>query len=200
MNVPSRQRFSRFGPGLPAASGTLRPATDVVASRAKRGMRWPLAPGGSARGAGWGRRTRARSRSRPVGRSRRREREPAVGTIGRRRRRHSTRRKSRVTNAYKTLNTELGLPTQPVRPSEFVPRLASELGISDAIRRRAVALSKHHQETTISNGGRPSGVAAACIYKPVQEHGRSLTQQRVADAAGMSAVTVRARRDEPNAV
>jgi len=28
---------------------------------------------------------------------------------------------SRVANAYKTLNTELGLPTQPVRPSEFIP-------------------------------------------------------------------------------
>jgi len=28
---------------------------------------------------------------------------------------------SRITNAYKTLNTELGLPTQPVRPSEFIP-------------------------------------------------------------------------------
>ena len=106
---------------------------------------------------------------------------------------------SRVANAYKTLNTELGLPTQPVRASEFIPRLASELGISDAIRRRAVALSKHHQETAISNGCRPSGVAAACIYKAAQEHGRSLTQQRVADAAGMSAVTVRARRDELNA-
>jgi len=52
---PRRQRVSRFGPGLPEASGTLRklrPATDVVASRAKRGLRWPLAPGGSARGAG----------------------------------------------------------------------------------------------------------------------------------------------------
>jgi len=28
---------------------------------------------------------------------------------------------NRVANAYKTLNTELGLPTQPVRPSEFIP-------------------------------------------------------------------------------
>ncbi|UHQ99154.1 transcription initiation factor IIB family protein (plasmid) [Natrinema zhouii] len=107
---------------------------------------------------------------------------------------------SRVTNAYKTLNTELGLPTQPVRPSEFMPRLASELDISDAIRHRAMALSKQHRETAISNGCRPSGVAAACIYKAAQEHGRSLTQQRVAAAAGISAVTVRARRDELNAV
>jgi transcription initiation factor TFIIB len=98
----------------------------------------------------------------------------------------------------RALNTELGLPTQPVRPSEFIPRLASELGISDAIRHRAVALSKHHRETAISNGCRPSGVAAAWIYKAAQEHGRSLTQQRMAAAAGMSTVTVRARRDELN--
>jgi transcription initiation factor TFIIB len=107
---------------------------------------------------------------------------------------------SRVTNAYKTLNTELGLPTQPVRPSEFIPRLASELDISDSIRHRAMALSEQHREAAISNGCRPSGVAAACIYKAAQEQGRSLTQQRVAAAAGMSAVTVRARRDELNAV
>jgi len=33
---------------------------------------------------------------------------------------------SRVTNAYTTLNTELGLPAQPVTPSASVPRLASE--------------------------------------------------------------------------
>lgn len=42
---------------------------------------------------------------------------------------------SRVKNAYKTLNTDLGLPTQPVGPSEFVPRLASELNVPDSIRR-----------------------------------------------------------------
>jgi len=106
---------------------------------------------------------------------------------------------SRVTNAYKTLNTELGLPTQPVRPSEFIPRLASELGISDAIRRRAVVLSKHHRETAISNGCRPSGVAAPAFTK-LHRNTEGHSQQRVADAAGMSAVTVRARRDELNAV
>jgi len=31
---------------------------------------------------------------------------------------------SRVTNAYKTLNEELGLPAKPVSPGKFVPRLA----------------------------------------------------------------------------
>ena len=48
---------------------------------------------------------------------------------------------SRVTNAYTTLNTELGLPAQPVTPSTFVPRLASELDVSDQIRQRARQLA-----------------------------------------------------------
>jgi len=44
---------------------------------------------------------------------------------------------SRVTNAYKTLNEELGLPAEPVSPSMFVPRLASDLecpGASGGVR------------------------------------------------------------------
>jgi hypothetical protein len=72
---------------------------------------WPLAPGGSARGAGWGRRTRARSRSRPVGRSRRRERERAVGAIGRRHRRKTamlgTSRWRRVSAFSGTVSTNV---------------------------------------------------------------------------------------------
>jgi transcription initiation factor TFIIB len=107
---------------------------------------------------------------------------------------------ARVTNAYKTLNTGLGLPTQPVHPSEFVPRLASELGVSDAIRRRAMALSKQHYKRGMSNGCQPSGVAAASIYHAAREYDLTLTQQQVADAAGVSAVTLRARWVELDAV
>lgn len=44
---------------------------------------------------------------------------------------------SRATNAYKTLNEELGLPAEPVSPSMFVPRLASDFGCPDEIRQRA---------------------------------------------------------------
>lgn len=41
---------------------------------------------------------------------------------------------SRVTNGYKTLNKELGLLAEPVSPSMFVPRLASDLEHPDEIR------------------------------------------------------------------
>src|SRR6056297_3815121 len=51
----------------------------------------------------------------------------------------------RVMNAYKVLNKELGLPTHPIRPSGFVPRLASELGVSDQLRHRAQRLAEHSE-------------------------------------------------------
>ena len=49
---------------------------------------------------------------------------------------------SRVTFAYKTLNEDLGLPAEPVSPWMFVPRLASDLECSDAIRQRARRLAE----------------------------------------------------------
>ncbi|MCD2203801.1 transcription initiation factor IIB [Halobacterium sp. KA-6] len=102
---------------------------------------------------------------------------------------------SRVTNAYKTLNTELGLPAQPVTPSAFVPRLASELDVSDQIRQRARQLAEASESTGATTGVQPSGFAAACLYKAGREDGRWLTQSDIAEVANVSAVTVRTHRD-----
>ena len=101
----------------------------------------------------------------------------------------------RVMNAYKVLNQELGLPTQPIRPSGFVPRLASELGVSDQVRHQAQRLAEHSEAVDKTVGVRPSGFAAACLYKASKEHGQPLTQRSAADAAGVTPTTVRAHRD-----
>jgi len=102
---------------------------------------------------------------------------------------------SRVTNAYKTLNTELGLPAQPVVPSAFVPRLASELDVPDQIRQRARNLAEESEATAVTTGVRPSGFAAACLSKVGHEDGWCITQSDVAEAANVSPVTVRTHRD-----
>jgi transcription initiation factor TFIIB len=102
---------------------------------------------------------------------------------------------SRVTNAYKTLNTELGLPAQPVTLSAFVPRLASELDVPDQIRQRARRLAKASESTGATTGVRPFGFAAACLYKAGREQGRWLTQTEVAEITNVSTVTVRTHRD-----
>ncbi|SFL64415.1 transcription initiation factor TFIIB [Halogranum rubrum] len=102
---------------------------------------------------------------------------------------------SRVTNAYKTLNEELGLPTKPVSPSMYVPRLASDLECPDTIRLRARALAEQAEERGVTTGVHPAGFAAACLYKAGREESQWLTQSEAADVANASKATVRTHRD-----
>jgi transcription initiation factor TFIIB len=78
----------------------------------------------------------------------------AVATVG----------ESRVTNAYKTLNEELGLPAKPATPTMYIPRLASDLDCPDRIRRRARALAEAAEDAGVTTGVHPAGFAAACLY------------------------------------
>ncbi|MFC7205255.1 transcription initiation factor IIB family protein [Haloferax namakaokahaiae] len=103
--------------------------------------------------------------------------------------------RSRVTNAYQTLNTELGLPIQPIRPSEFVPRLASELKIPESPRRRARDLAMKAEAVGLTTGLNPSGFAGACLYKASCDADLHLTQSEVSRVANVSVATIRSHRD-----
>jgi transcription initiation factor TFIIB len=107
---------------------------------------------------------------------------------------------SRVRNAYRVLNDELGLPTPPPTPTDFVPRYASELDVTTDVRKRAHDLAARAVEAGIANGRQPSGVAAACLYYASRELGQSRTQAAVADVADVCPVTVRARWRELRAL
>lgn len=97
----------------------------------------------------------------------------------------------RVSNAYRVLNDELRLPTTPQTPREFIPRYASELDVSDQVRKRALDLADRAIETGVANGRQPSGVAAACLYHAGREAGCARTQADLAEVAAVSVVTVR---------
>jgi transcription initiation factor TFIIB len=83
-------------------------------------------------------------------------------------------RESRVTNGYKTLNEELGLPARPVTPSMFVPLLTSDLGCPDAIRQWAPTLAEDWERAGVRTGVHSAGFAAACRYRAGREEGRWL--------------------------
>jgi transcription initiation factor TFIIB len=102
---------------------------------------------------------------------------------------------SRVTNAYKTLNEELGLPAEPVSPSMFVPRLASDLECPDEIRQRARTLAEEAEERGVTTGVHPAGFAAACLYKAGQEQGKWVTQSDVAETGNVTPTTVRTHHE-----
>ncbi len=96
-----------------------------------------------------------------------------------------------VRSAYKVLNRELGLPAKPMTPSSFVPRLASALNVANDVRHRARSLAEQVDSAGAVTGVSPSGVAAACLYDALRDHEREVTQATVAEAANVTAVTVR---------
>ena len=102
---------------------------------------------------------------------------------------------SRIKNAYSTLNAELGLPAKPMQPSQFIPRLASELDVSSEVRQRASDLAAAAEANNLAVGVKPSGFAGACLYVSAKEHDLKLTQREVADHADACAVTIRSHRE-----
>jgi transcription initiation factor TFIIB len=93
--------------------------------------------------------------------------------------------------AYDAINRELGLPTGPIDPREYLPRFASELDVPHEIEHRATELVDAAEEQGLVAGKNPGGVAAACLYTAARERAYELTQATAADAAGVSPVTVR---------
>lgn len=102
---------------------------------------------------------------------------------------------SRVTNAYKRRNEELGLPATPATPTMSIPRLASDLDCPERIRRRARALDEAAVDAGVTTGVHPAGYAPACLSKAGQVAGRWVTQAEPADVANGTITTIRNHRD-----
>lgn len=102
----------------------------------------------------------------------------------------------RVNHAYTVLNRELGLPAVPTPPAEYVPRIASQVGLPDEVRYRAKTLAEQAVDHDLANGCNPAGLAAACVYMAAQERGERVTQTELAEIADVTPVTLRARWDD----
>ncbi|RXK50601.1 transcription initiation factor IIB [Halorientalis pallida] len=98
---------------------------------------------------------------------------------------------SELTAAYDALNRDLGLPTGPIDPAEYLPRFASRLDLPQAVERRADTLVDAARERGLISGRDPSGVAAGCLYLAARELECDLTQAQAAETAGVTPVTLR---------
>lgn len=93
--------------------------------------------------------------------------------------------------AYDALNRELGLRVGPNDPAEFLPRYASRLGLAAGVENRAREYAAVLRENGTLCGKKPSGVAAACLYRAADDLGTDITQKDVAGVAGVSRMTIR---------
>ena len=98
--------------------------------------------------------------------------------------------------AYRYVARELELAMEPTDPTQYVPRLSSDLELPEETEQRAAELLEAGKAEAVHSGKNPVGLAAAAIYAAGRLTNTDVTQHEVADVADVSAVTIRDRYTE----
>ncbi|NIM47170.1 MAG: transcription initiation factor IIB [Candidatus Aenigmarchaeota archaeon] len=104
--------------------------------------------------------------------------------------------KREIGRNYRYIARQLGMRILPAMPKDYVPRFASMLGLSDKVQARAIRILKQAKKFKTIHGKGPTGVAAAALYIAAVLGGEKRTQREIADAVGVTEVTIRNRFKE----
>ncbi len=102
-------------------------------------------------------------------------------------------KRKELTLCYRVLVKELGLKMPVVDSVLCVARIASKAGLSEKTKRYAVKILKKAKQNEISAGKDPMGLAASALYISNTRMGKNCSQKIIAQAAGITEVTVRNR-------
>jgi len=98
-----------------------------------------------------------------------------------------------IARCYRLLLRELELKMPVVNPIQCIARIASKAELSEKTKRKATKILQTAEEQKISAGKDPMGLAAAALYVACVTNGENKTQRDVAEAAGVTEVTIRNR-------
>jgi len=104
--------------------------------------------------------------------------------------------KKDIIKTCKLLANRLGMRLAPVSPLEYVGRFCAKLKLKKHVEERAREIIKEALERDITSGRGPTGIAASAIYIAAILCGERKTQKDVAEATGVTEVTLRARYKE----
>ena len=104
--------------------------------------------------------------------------------------------KKEVGRTYRFLARELKIKLQPTSPADYVPRFASNIGLSSEAESKAISIIEKATNKGLTSGRGPTGVAAAALYIASVLLGERKTQQEIADITGVTEVTIRNRYKE----
>jgi transcription initiation factor TFIIB len=96
-----------------------------------------------------------------------------------------------LARAYRLMLRELDLKVPLVDPVKCVSRVANRLRISERTKRRAMDLMNDVVHAGLAAGKDPMGLAASVLYISCLNDDESKSQAEIADAAGVSEVTLR---------
>lgn len=97
----------------------------------------------------------------------------------------------KMNTTYRSIARDLDLDIKPARPENFIPRYASQLGLSGRAEARARNIVIEAREKGFTSGKNPSSVSAAGIYIGALLEGEEVTQKAVAETADITSTTVR---------
>jgi len=99
-----------------------------------------------------------------------------------------------VARSYRLLGFELDLKIPIVDPMKCVSRVANKAKLNEKTKRQAAEIMNNViQRETLSAGKDPMGLAASVLYLASLNTGENITQANIADAAGVTEVTIRNR-------
>ncbi len=105
-------------------------------------------------------------------------------------------KKKEIGRAYRNISHELDMKIPLADPSYYVPRFVAALKLSGRVQETAFGLMKRATRKRLISGRGPTGLAAAAVYTASVMCNEQRTQKEVADAAGITEVTIRNRYKE----
>ena len=102
-------------------------------------------------------------------------------------------RRKDVARCYRLIFRELDLKVPIADPVNGVSRIASEAGLGEKTKRKAIKLLNKAKKIGMVAGKDPMGLAAAALYLACISDGGSTTQRNISDASGVTEVTIRNR-------
>ena len=95
--------------------------------------------------------------------------------------------------SYRMLFKELDLKMPVIDSVSCISKIASNAELSEKTKRYAMRILRNAEKQNTLAGKHPMGVAASALYLAGLDLGENITQRTVADAAGITEVTVRNR-------
>jgi transcription initiation factor TFIIB len=96
-----------------------------------------------------------------------------------------------ITRNYRMIISELELKIPNADPMKCIAKVANKANLSENIKRQAMIIMKEVIETEISAGKAPMGLAATILYILCLKAGTDRSQIQIANAAGVTEVTIR---------
>ena len=103
----------------------------------------------------------------------------------------SNLKEKEIARIYRKVIIELDLKVPQVDASKEIIKIGNICGISERAKRRAVKMMMTVRQTDIFAGKNPMGLAGAVLYLSCKAYDEEITQNKIAEVAGVTEVTLR---------